>query len=85
MTISKAKRTEFETSHCPFVTHRATAWNEMGADQGAVGVREVIDYLLRGRSPVDTEDRLTLLINDAKSVGMKGFKESLLTKVLCVT
>jgi hypothetical protein len=61
-----------------------TAWNEMGADQGAAAVREVIDYLLRGTSPVEIEDRLTLLINDAKSVGMKGFKESLLTKVLCV-
>jgi hypothetical protein len=60
------------------------AWNEMGAEAGADEVRKVIDYLLRGTSTADIEDRLTELINDAKSVGMKGFKEALLTKVLCI-
>lgn len=60
------------------------AWNEMGAEAGAEQVRKVIDYILRGTSPVDLEDRLTALINDTKSFGMKGFKESLLTKVLCI-
>lgn len=60
------------------------AWNKMGADAGAEQVRKVIDYLLRGTSPVDLEDRLTALIQDTKSFGMKGFKESLLTKVLCI-
>jgi hypothetical protein len=44
----------------------------------------VIDYVLRGTAPVDLEDRLAALINDAKSFGMKGLKESLLTKVLCI-
>jgi len=60
------------------------AWNEMGVDAGAAQVRKVVDYLLRGTSPVELEDRLTVLITDTKSFGMKGFKESLLTKVLCI-
>ncbi|WP_017197900.1 hypothetical protein [Arthrobacter sp. M2012083] len=60
------------------------AWNEIGPDAGAARVREVVEYLLRGASPVDLEDRLTILIQDTKSIGMKGFKESLLTKVLCI-
>ncbi len=60
------------------------AWNEMGPDAGARQVREVIEYLLRGTSPADLEDRLTALVLDTESFGMKGFKESLLTKVLCI-
>lgn len=60
------------------------AWNHMGPEAGAERVREVIEYLLRGTSPVDLEDRLTALINETKSLGMRGFKESLLTKVLCI-
>ena len=60
------------------------AWNEMGPEAGAEQVRKVIEYLLRGTSPVDLEDRLTTLILDTKSFGIKGFKESLLTKVLCI-
>jgi hypothetical protein len=60
------------------------AWNEMGSDAGADRVRKVIHYLLRGTSPVDLEDRLTALIQDTTALGMKGFKESLLTKVLCI-
>jgi hypothetical protein len=60
------------------------AWNEMGADAGAAQVRKAVDYLLRGTSPVDLEDRLTNLITDTAPFGMKGFKESLLTKVLCI-
>lgn len=60
------------------------AWNAMGPEAGAHQVRKVVEYLLRGTSPVDIEDRLTALISDSKSFGMKGFKESLLTKVLCI-
>lgn len=59
-------------------------WNEMGAEAGAEQVRKAVDYLLRGTSPAELEDRLTVLINDTRSFGMKGFKESLLTKVLCI-
>lgn len=60
------------------------AWNEMGAEAGAERVREVVDFLLRGTTPADMEDRLTGLIMGTTSVGMRGFKEALLTKVLCV-
>jgi len=60
------------------------AWNKMGAQAAAAQVRKAVDYLLRGKSPIDLEDRLTVLINDTTSFGMKGFKESLLTKVLCI-
>ncbi|GAB2742306.1 zinc ribbon domain-containing protein [Sinomonas soli] len=60
------------------------AWNEIGAEAGAERVRGAVDFLLRGTSPADLEDRLTALINETVHVGMKGFKESLLTKVLCI-
>ncbi|MHA7222987.1 hypothetical protein ACX80S_11780 [Arthrobacter sp. RHLT1-20] len=60
------------------------AWNEMGAEAGATQVRKAVEYLLRGTSPADLEDRLTALIKDTTPFAMKGFKESLLTKVLCV-
>lgn len=61
-----------------------TAWNEMGAEAGAEQVRYVVEYLLRGPASVPLEDRLTRLISDTDPMAMKGFKESLLTKVLCV-
>ncbi|WP_236783055.1 hypothetical protein [Arthrobacter sp. QXT-31] len=60
------------------------AWNEMGADAAAAQVRKAIDYLLRGSSPAALEDRLTDLIDDTTPNSMKGLKESLLTKVLCI-
>lgn len=60
------------------------SWNQLGAEVGAERVRNVVEYLLRGTSPVELEDRLSILITDNKSFGMKGFKESLLTKVLCI-
>lgn len=61
-----------------------TAWNEMGAEAGADHVRAAVEYLLRGPDTVPLEDRLTRLISDTDPAAMKGFKESLLTKVLCV-
>jgi hypothetical protein len=60
------------------------AWKEMGTDAAAAQVRRTIEYLLRGTPPSALEDRLTALINDATPNAMKGFKESLLTKVLCI-
>jgi hypothetical protein len=61
-----------------------TAWNELGAADAAEKVRESIEYLLRGPDAVAEEDRLTHLIRGERGLGMKGFRESLLTKVLCV-
>ncbi|WP_235778903.1 hypothetical protein [Sinomonas notoginsengisoli] len=60
-----------------------TAWNEMGDEAAATQARKVIDYLLRGEQPAALEDRLTELIN-GRPVEMKGLKEAILTKVLCV-
>lgn len=60
------------------------AWNEMGADAAASEVRQMVDYLLRGPESTPLEERLTQLIEGTKSFGIKGFKEALLTKVLCV-
>jgi hypothetical protein len=61
-----------------------TAWNQMGPEAAAAQVRSVVDHLLSGPSSSTLEDRLTQLIVDDTSIGMKGFKEALLTKVLCV-
>ena len=60
------------------------AWNAMGAESAAHDVRQVVEFLLRGSVPSDVEDRLTMLITGTKSFGMQGFKEALLTKVLCI-
>ncbi|MDT9591606.1 hypothetical protein RDV89_00910 [Nocardioides zeae] len=59
-------------------------WHRLGAQQSAVDVRESIEYLLRGPEHIPLEDRLTNLIAGDISIGFKGFRESLLTKVLCI-
>lgn len=59
-------------------------WNQIGAHAAATQVKASIEYLLRDPQTTPLEDRLTDLINDTKSFGMKGFKEALLTKVLCI-
>jgi hypothetical protein len=61
-----------------------TAWNNMGAQEAAQRTRDTIDYLLYGPPQIPMEDRLTGLITEEGGRGMTGFKESLLTKVLCV-
>ena len=60
------------------------AWKEMGSDAAAAQFRRTIEYLLRGTSPSALEDCVTAFINDATPNAMKGSKESLLTKVLCI-
>lgn len=60
------------------------AWNELGDEQAAAKLRAVLNYLLRGPADVPVEDRLSRLIDPQDSLGMTGFRESLLTKVLCV-
>ena len=61
-----------------------TAWNRMGAQAGAQRTRDTIDYLLYWPASIPMEDRLTTLITEESGRGMTGFKESLLTKVLCI-
>ena len=58
-----------------------TAWNDLGDQEAADRTRRVIDYLLYG--PADIEGRLTDLI-EGRKFEMRGFKEALLTRVLCV-
>ena len=60
------------------------AWNEVGSEPAASEVRQMIEYLLRGPQSVPLEERLTQLIEGTKPFGIRGFKEALLTKVLCV-
>jgi len=61
-----------------------TAWNQMGEAAAAEQVRSAIDYLLYGPDSIPLEDRLTHLIVGHQGMGMTGFRESLLTRVLCV-
>ena len=60
------------------------AWNAMGADKAAARLRTTIEYLLRGPEGTRLEDRFTELVEGRKGLGMTGFKESLLTRVLCI-
>jgi len=60
------------------------AWNEMGAEEGAQRVKDAIEYLLYGPDDTFIEDRLTNLIEGRRGFGMTGFREALLTKVLCM-
>ncbi|MGY1792808.1 hypothetical protein ACI796_02340 [Geodermatophilus sp. SYSU D00525] len=61
------------------------AWNDLGPEKAAARVRATIDHLLRGPAGTRLEDRFTDLVEERKGLGMVGFKESLLTRVLCVT
>lgn len=61
-----------------------TAWNEIGVEEGARRVRDAIEYLLYGPEETFLEDRLTNLIEGRRGFGMTGFREALLTKVLCM-
>ncbi len=59
------------------------AWNEDPAD-GARRVRQSLQYLLYPTDNSYIEDRLTRLITGGEDFGMRGFREALLTKVLCI-
>ncbi|WP_298571921.1 hypothetical protein [Streptomyces luteogriseus] len=60
-----------------------SAWNAMGDAEAAASTRRTIEYLLYGPD-VPPEDRLQQLLDGTRSFAMTGFKEALLTKVLCV-
>lgn len=61
-----------------------SAWNEMGSAEAARRTRDAVEYLLRGPDRIPLEDRLDHLIDPTNGRGMTGFRESLLTKVLCI-
>ncbi|MFE3857919.1 hypothetical protein ACFXPN_43115 [Streptomyces griseorubiginosus] len=60
------------------------AWNAMGDAAAAASTRQTIEYLLYGPDDEPREDRLQQLLNGTKPFAMTGFKEALLTRVLCV-
>jgi len=61
------------------------AWKTAGPDKAAGMVRDTIEYLLFGPESLRLEDRMTQLVDGTKKgLGFPSFKESLLTKVLCV-
>lgn len=61
-----------------------TEWNALGPAEASQRVRDAVRYLLYGPDRLSMEDRLTQLIRRYGGLGMKGLRESLLTKVLCV-
>lgn len=60
------------------------AWNEFGTHAATARTRHSVEYLLYGPQERPLADRLTDVIEDDKGQFMTGFKEALLTKVLCV-
>ena len=60
------------------------AWNGMGTEAAAESTRRTILHLLYGPEETPLEDRLNQLLEGEKSFAMTGFKEALLTKVLCI-
>ena len=61
------------------------AWKTAGPDKAAGLVRDTIEYLLFGPESLRLEDRMTHLVDGSKKgLGFPSFKESLLTKVMCV-
>lgn len=61
-----------------------SAWNDMGDAAAGEATRQTIEYLLRGPDELPLEDRLQHLLSGTKPFAMTGFKEALLTRVLCV-
>jgi hypothetical protein len=59
-------------------------WNRHDAEEAASRVRSAIEYLLYGPKGTYIEDCLTNLIDSRRSPAVTGFKEALLTKVLCM-
>lgn len=61
-----------------------SAWNAMGDAAAGGATRETIAYLLYGPDDTPLGDRLHRLLAGTEPFAMTGFKEALLTRVLCV-
>ncbi|MFJ9539747.1 hypothetical protein ACIRPX_21095 [Streptomyces sp. NPDC101225] len=61
-----------------------SAWNELGDAAAGEATRRTIEHLLYGPADVPLEDRLQELLSGTRPFAMTGFKEALLTRVLCV-
>lgn len=66
------------------MSHFNIEWNRIGPDEAARRVRESIAYLLYPSDDSSLPNRLSDLIEGRQGLGMKGFRQALLTKVLCV-
>jgi hypothetical protein len=79
---------EFAASQLPAfagpITVLLTEWNRLGDQRAAVEMRAAIAHLLRGPGSQPVERRFTDLATSGSGWGMKGFREALLMKVLCV-
>lgn len=60
------------------------AWKEVGPREGARRVAEALTLLLHAPEEGPPEDRLTRLLQPDCPIGLKGWKEALYTKVLCI-
>ncbi len=59
-------------------------WNALGSRAAAERFRAVVEYLLRGPEEIPPEDRFTELVESPDPPAMRGFREAMLTRVLCV-
>jgi hypothetical protein len=59
-------------------------WRALGSQRAAEAFRGVVEHLLRGEDPPAPEDRLTELITSDEPPAMPGFREAMLTRVLCI-
>lgn len=59
-------------------------WRALGNVRAAEAFRGVVEHLLRGEDPPAPEDRLTELITSDEPPAMPGFREAMLTRVLCI-
>lgn len=59
-------------------------WNTLGSREAAERVRDVVEYLLRGPEEIPPEDRFTELVESPDPPAMRGFREAMLTRVLCI-
>jgi hypothetical protein len=59
-------------------------WRALGNQRAAEAFRGVVEHLLRGEEPAAPEDRLTELIVSEDAPAMPGFREAMLTRVLCI-
>ncbi|MFR9798367.1 hypothetical protein ACL02U_21080 [Streptomyces sp. MS06] len=59
-------------------------WNRMGEAAAAEATRRTVGYLLDDSTGLPLEDRLHHLLEGEKPFAMKGYKEALLTRTLCI-
>jgi len=61
------------------------AWTEVGEREGARRVAAALHHLLHAQEEGRQEDRLTWLLQPDCPLGLRGWREALFTKVLCIT